>query len=125
MTSATRWLAAGACVALIAMALSTSTTAHAALLKSNPSKGATLTAPPPHLQLWFNEKIDVAVSMIGLTGPAGKVVLGKPSAIEATSLKVVVTGDMADGQYTVAWQAAGIDGHPEKGTFTFALKRAH
>jgi methionine-rich copper-binding protein CopC len=125
MTMATRWLAAGACVALVATAFPASTAAHAALVKSNPARGSTLTAPPPHLQLWFNEKIDVAVSMIALTGPTGKVVLGKPSVTETTSLKVVVTGEMSDGQYTVAWQAAGVDGHPEKGTFTFALKRAH
>jgi methionine-rich copper-binding protein CopC len=36
-----------------------------------------------------------------------------------------VTGTIADGTYTVAWQAAGDDGHLVKGTFTFTVKAAH
>ena len=39
------------------------------------------------------------------------------------SLMAVVNGDMPDGVYTVSWQAAGKDGHIQKGEFTFTVKR--
>jgi len=123
MTTTARWIATVACAALIATAFAPLTTAHATLEKSSPAAGSTLTAPPPHVQLRFNEKVDLAVSMIGLSGPAGKVAIGKPSAVEPKTLMALVTGNMVDGRHTVAWQTAGDDGHVEKGTYTFVLKR--
>ena len=99
--------------------------AHTKLEKSAPAAGATVTAAPRQIQLWFNEKIDLAVSKIEVTSAAGKVELAKPKTTDGKSLTAGVTGTIADGTYTVAWQAAGDDGHVAKGTFKFTVKAAH
>jgi methionine-rich copper-binding protein CopC len=93
--------------------------------KSEPATEAALTAPPKQLQLWFNEKIDVAVSKIELSSPAGTVALSPVHAMGEKSLMAGITGKMPDGTYTVAWQTAGDDGHVVKGDITFAVKTSH
>jgi methionine-rich copper-binding protein CopC len=114
------------CAALaIAAALGTVLLAHAKLEKTEPANGATLTAPPPHVQLWFNEKLDAAVSKIDVTGPTGKVDLGPAHSMEPKTLMAVFKSELADGKYTVNWQTAGDDGHAQKGEFAFTVKRAH
>jgi hypothetical protein len=99
--------------------------AHTKLEKSEPSAGATLTTAPKQLQLWFNEKLDVAVSKIELTSPTGKVDLGPVHAMGEKSLMAAINGNIAAGTYTIAWQTAGDDGHVAKGDITFAVKLGH
>jgi methionine-rich copper-binding protein CopC len=100
--------------------------AHTTLQKSEPKAGSTVTAAPKQIQLWFNEKVDVAVSKIELTGPSGKVVLGPMHAMGGgKSLMAGISGTIADGSYTIAWQTAGDDGHVQKGNVMFTLKLAH
>jgi methionine-rich copper-binding protein CopC len=100
--------------------------AHAKLEKTQPVDGTTVAAPPPNIQLWFDEEVDVKVSKIDLTGPSGKVTLGPTHSMAPKSLMAAVTGKMADATYTVSWQAtAADDGHVSKGDFKFTLKHAH
>jgi methionine-rich copper-binding protein CopC len=99
--------------------------AHTKLEKSEPAAGATITVAPKQVQLWFNEKLDVAVSKVELTSPMGKVEVAPVHTMGEKSLMAVITGKLADGTYTVAWQTAGEDGHAVKGDFTFVLKLAH
>lgn len=115
----------GAVAALaVAVALGVVATAHAHLEKTEPANGATITTPPPHIQLMFASKIDPAVSLIDMTGPSGAVALGDAHGMdEDKTLMAVVKGEMTNGAYTVNWQAAAADGHPEKGSFTFTLER--
>jgi methionine-rich copper-binding protein CopC len=105
--------------------LATLPQAHAKLDKSEPAAGATVTAAPKQIQLWFNEKLDVAVSKIELTGPSGKVDLGPAHTMGDKSLMAGIRGKVVDGSYAVAWQTAGDDGHVAKGDFTFTLKLLH
>jgi methionine-rich copper-binding protein CopC len=109
----------------IAAAVGTVLMAHAKLEKTEPANGATLTAPPPHVQLWFNEKLDAAVSKIDVTGPNGKIETGPAHSMEPKTLMVMFKADIPDGKYTVNWQTAGDDGHAQKGEFGFTVKRAH
>ena len=112
------WRAAGVmAVALSAVVLSVIVQAHAKLEKSEPADKATLSAPPAHVELWFNEKPDVKTSKIALRSAAGPVKLGVVHSMAD------ITGDMPDGAYTASWQTAGDDGHVLKGEFTFSLKR--
>jgi hypothetical protein len=112
-------------VGVFLMSLAAFPQAHAKLQKSEPAAGTTVAAPPKQIQLWFNEKLDVAVSKVELTGPAGKVELGPVHAMDAKSLMAAIGGKVADGAYTVSWQTAGDDGHVVKGDYTFTLKSAH
>jgi methionine-rich copper-binding protein CopC len=98
---------------------------HTKLEKSEPAAGAVVTAAPKQIQLWFNEKLDAAVSKIDLTSPSGKVELSPAHAASDKSLTAGVAGKLADGTYTVAWQTAGDDGHMVKGDFTFTVKLSH
>jgi methionine-rich copper-binding protein CopC len=113
---------AGAVVA--ALALGVAVQAHAKLLKTSPADRSTVAKAPTTVQLWFNEAIDVKLSKLEVTGPAGKVALGVVHAMEPKQLMGPITGKMADGTYTVDWQTAGDDGHVQKGSFTFTLKQA-
>jgi methionine-rich copper-binding protein CopC len=99
--------------------------AHTKLEKSEPAAGVTVTAAPKQIQLWFNEKVDLAVSKIELTGPSGKVDLGPTHVMGDKSLMAGISGKVADGSYTIAWQTAGDDGHVAKGDIAFTLKVAH
>jgi hypothetical protein len=100
--------------------------AHAKLEKTQPAGGATVSVPPPQIQLSFDEEVDVKVSKIDLTGPSGKVAVGPVRLMGPKSLVATVTGPMADAAYTVRWQtAAADDGHVSKGEFKFTVKQAH
>lgn len=95
---------------------------HAKLEKTEPAANATIAAPPPHVQLFFSEAPDLAVSKLAIKGPSDKVSLVQ-THVMGKSLMAHVQGEMADGLYTVSWQTAGDDGHAQKGEFAFTLKR--
>jgi methionine-rich copper-binding protein CopC len=100
--------------------------AHAQLKKTQPAAGETVSTPPAHIQLWFDEEVDVKVSRITVTGPSGKVAVGPTQSMEAKSLMAAISGKMTAATYTVNWQtAAADDGHVSKGDFKFTLKQAH
>lgn len=107
---------------LVSVALSVVLQAHMKVEKTEPANGASLNAPPPHVQLWLTEKPDLKVTKLELEGVSGKIELGPAHMMGDKTLMAAVTGKMADGKYTVNWQTAGNDGHVQKGTFAFTLK---
>lgn len=98
--------------------------AHTKLEKSEPADGATVTTAPSAVQLFFNEKPDVKVSKVDITGPAGKVQVGAVHSMAEKDLMAPIVGALANGKYTVNWQTAGKDGHVQKGTITFTVQKA-
>ena len=106
------------------LALTAWTQAHTKLEKSEPADGATLTTPPASVQLFFNEKPDMKVSKVEITGPSGKVELGPAHSMATNDIMAAVKGSLGNGKYTVAWQAAGSDGHVSKGTISFTVQKA-
>jgi copper resistance protein C len=126
MTLHTRRMGRTMLTVLIISAVGVLVQGHTKLEKTEPANGATVNAPVAHLQLSFNEAVDPAVSKIDLTGPSGKVAVGPVHAM-GKMLKADVTEKTSDGKYTVAWQAAGDDGHVIKGEFSFSVqaKKTH
>jgi len=112
-------------VMAVGLALSSTVLAHMALSKSLPAKDAVVASKPARVQLWFSQGPDLAVSKLTLTGPSGAVKLGALAADADKSLAAAVEGETPDGAYTVAWQAAGDDGHVQKGQFAFSVRRTH
>ncbi|HUU35874.1 MAG TPA: copper resistance CopC family protein [Vicinamibacterales bacterium] len=110
-------------VLAVGVALSSTVLAHMALSKSLPAKDAVVASTPAKVQLWFSQAPDVAVSKLTLTGPSGAVKLGALAADADKSMSAAVEADTPDGAYTVAWQAAGDDGHLQKGEFAFSVRR--
>lgn len=111
-------------VATVALLLGGSTMldAHMKVEKSEPAANAVVTAPQPHVQVFFSEAPDLKVSKVEIKGPSAKTKLAQVHVMEK-SLMAMVEGDMPDGLYTVSWTAAGPDGHIQKGDFTFTVKR--
>jgi methionine-rich copper-binding protein CopC len=120
-----RWLVLMMGAAVAGVMTVSDVRAHAILQKSEPAQGATVTIPPKQVTLSFNERVDLAVSIVQVTGPAGKVDVGKLQAVEPRTLVAPLAGTLVDGAYKVAWQTAGDDGHVEKGVVAFVLKRAN
>jgi methionine-rich copper-binding protein CopC len=112
-------------VLLLALSLPVTISAHMKLARTLPAADATLTAPPKTIQLWFTEAPDPAVSRLTLEGPNGAVELGDLSLGEDKSMASTLPAGVPDGPYVVSWQAAGDDGHIQKGAFAFTLKRPH
>jgi copper transport protein len=96
--------------------------AHAKLLRSSPTEGSTLQAPPGELGFWFSEKPELPFTVIKLTDSAGVVVaIGSPTAADSMGVRVPVTGPMHAGRYEVSWRTAASDGHASEGKIHFIL----
>jgi len=96
--------------------------AHPRLLSATPAVNGHVAAAPAMLSLTFNETMTAALSSLTVLDAAKHAVtLDKvqSDAKDPATLVVKVTGAMPPGRYTVRWQAAGKDGHPMKGEFTF------
>jgi methionine-rich copper-binding protein CopC len=107
----------------ITAALAALAFAHNKLIKTEPASGATLKTSPAHVEIWFEEKPDPAVSKIDVKGPAGAVPMAAPQAGKDKSIVSDFKGTLPGGAYTVTWQTAGDDGHMSKGTFSFSVAR--
>jgi methionine-rich copper-binding protein CopC len=96
--------------------------AHMKFEKAQPAADSTVTAAPSSIQVFFTQAPDVKVSKLELRGASGAIALTNLHAM-GKSLMATVADKMTDGVYTVAWQAAGTDGHVQKGEFKFTLKQ--
>ena len=110
-------------VASLILAGTVLVSAHMKLEKSEPAEGSTVTAAPADVQLFFSETPDAAVSKLELRGPVETTKLVGMHVMNK-SLMATVQGEMPDGAYRVQWQAAGTDGHVQKGEVKFVVKRA-
>lgn len=110
-----------AVVAGLALTMSATVLAHMKLTKSMPAADS-VGAKPAKIQVWFTEVPDKAVSKMTLTGPSGDVKLGALAVAQDKSMSAAVDGQMGDGAYKVSWQAAGDDGHMQKGEFAFSVR---
>ena len=64
--------------------------AHLAPTKTMPDTDAVITESPNHIQVWFTQDPDPAVSQLSLDGPTGTVELGKTTVVSEKSLMAVV-----------------------------------
>lgn len=99
--------------------------AHGALKSSVPKAGASLDTVPTALRLLFNERVELRLSKVVLFGPDGASVPIPRVRFGDANKALLVTGPLmklAPGRYEVRWQVAGADGHPTRGSFTFAIR---
>jgi copper resistance protein C len=97
--------------------------AHALVLESNPAQGAILKAPPTHVFLRFNSKLEKRLSHVSLAPEKGKPV----------SLPISVNGQdqpdridlplapLAPGAYVVRYKVLAVDGHITEGILRFSV----
>ena len=117
-------LAFGCVLCLLSVLCVTTLWAHMRVQKTMPEDGARLTSSPHHIQVWYTQLPDDAISRLLLEGVDGDVSLGDTTVKEDKSLIAMVPSVLADGNYTVKWRTAGDDGHTQRGDFAFIVRSA-
>ena len=97
--------------------------AHAALVKSNPSANATVAAPKA-ISLTFNEALTPAFSGFNMSMSDGmKMKVKTKVSKDKKTITGTPTGKLMPGAYKVNWHAAATDdGHKTSGTLAFTVK---
>ena len=115
-------------VALAAIAagfvLPGSASAHAYLIKTVPAASGVLNAPPPTVQLTYDEAVEPRFAIISVTNAAGHQETSGPvrrSPANPDTLVVPLRPHLPEGWYLIYWRAISIDGHPVQGAFTYAV----
>jgi len=117
-------LAFGCLLCLLSVVCVATVWAHMRVQKSMPEDGARLTSSPHHIQVWYTQLPDDAISQLLLEGADGEISLGDTTVEEDKSLRAMVPSDLLAGTYTVKWRTAGDDGHTQRGDFTFTVSSA-
>lgn len=97
---------------------------HLRLVKSEPAKGDTVTAPKV-VRLWFSEAATLSVTSVKIKGPDGTdVAVAKPtfSGDAKQPVEAIVTGPLVAGRYALSYKTASKDMHPITGEFTFVVR---
>ncbi|MCA1843992.1 MAG: copper resistance protein CopC, partial [Actinobacteria bacterium] len=93
--------------------------AHAVLLRTEPSPQTTVKTAPPAVRLQFSESVEVAFGAVRVFDVDGKRVDKGKITTTAGGREVVVPANLATGTYTVTWRVVSTDGHPVHGGFQF------
>lgn len=98
-------------------------TAHALVLESVPAQGATLTAPPTHVFLRFNSKLEKRLSHVSLAPEKGKPV-ALPISVNGQDQPDQIDlplAPLAPGAYVVRYKVLAVDGHITEGILRFSV----
>ena len=116
--------AVAASVALAALALPSAASAHAYLVKTVPAASVVLNAPPPNIQLTYDEAVEPRLALISVTNAqASQETTGAVhrSSGNPDTLVVPLKAHLPEGWYLIFWRAISVDGHPVEGAFTYAV----
>jgi methionine-rich copper-binding protein CopC len=113
----------GWCLVLV-LAWAAVAAAHMAVQKTMPEADAVLSEPPHHIQIWFTQSPDPAISRLTLEGANGEIALGDTTVQDDRSLMAMLPSALEAGSYTVRWRTAGDDGHTQRGDFAFTVQAA-
>lgn len=108
----------------VILLMPSSASAHARLVSTKPSTGATLTAVPSAIVLTFDDEVNVEEGAIQVFSPDGSRVdsgaiqrmLGHRRVVQPIRVPKRV-----DGEWAVGWRTTSIDGHTERGTMVFSV----
>lgn len=103
-----------------ALVLPLAAAAHARLMGTSPSAGASLAAAPQTLTLDFNESVQLAALKVSESGKEVPVAFDRSAASPHVVVKLPALGP---GTYQVRWGALTVDdGHVVKGSFSFVVR---
>jgi copper transport protein len=98
--------------------------AHAYLVKTVPAASVVLGAPPPNIQLTYDEAVEPRLAIISVTNTEGEQETTGPvrrSPANPDTLVVPLRAHLPEGWYLIFWRAISVDGHPVSGAFTYAV----
>jgi len=112
--------AAGAVVVLVGSQASPAS-AHAVLLRTDPSPQTTVAVQPAALRLVFSEPVEPVFGAVRLFNVGGeRIRTGEAQHSETTRSELLVpVPTIGRGPYTVTWRVVSDDGHPVRGGFVF------
>lgn len=98
--------------------------AHVGLRESKPARDAVLDRPPERIELTFSGDLSADFSVIEVVDEAGaRVDRGDAARDQQEARRVVASLEpLAAGHYTVTWRVLAPDGHPIRGTYSFAVR---
>ncbi|RFT65579.1 copper resistance protein [Bacillus clarus] len=115
-----------ACVCIILIPKSAS--AHAYVVKSNPTENETLKKAPSVVKIEFDEDIQVSsFNTLFVRDTSGKRVDLKDAHIDKSNKKLLEAGlkeNLKNGLYSIQWKAISADGHPIQGVIPFCIGSA-
>jgi hypothetical protein len=97
--------------------------AHAIILESEPTAGATLAEPPARIYLRFNSKLEKRLSSVRLASADGRPV---PLPVVASEGElpdriVLPLGKLRPGGYVIRYKVLAVDGHITEGALRFSV----
>jgi copper resistance protein C len=97
---------------------------HAFPDHSNPKVGATLTAAPVGVYIWFDGDLEPAFSSIMVHDATGRMVNQLNSRVNPSNTRLLEVGlpPLPAGTYHVMWNVVSRDGHRTSGDFSFTIK---
>jgi copper transport protein len=116
-----RWISI-VLVAMTSLIYPTAARAHAHLTRSVPVDGGRLDTSPQQIRLWFSERPESSMTFAQLRDSTGRQYPLGPFARQQSDLlgiQYAVLEELPAGRYTLAWRAAGADGHPSRGEIVF------
>jgi methionine-rich copper-binding protein CopC len=115
-------------VAVLASALvlagAATATAHTEVKSTSPTDGATVKATLTKVTVTFTGELKRGT--LRVTGPGGKVVSagkGGQDPRNTSRLLVGLKASLKPGSYTASWTIVAADGHKQKGSFHFKLRK--
>jgi copper transport protein len=108
----------------VGLVLPSAASAHAYLIKTVPAASVVLVAPPPNVQLTYDEAVEPRFAVISVTNASGEQQTTGPvrrSPANPDTLVVPLRPQLPEGWYLIYWRAISVDGHPVQGAFTYAV----
>lgn len=100
--------------------------AHALLVRSEPSADQVVSAPPPQVRMWFSEDLNPLTSKATVVDTTNREVDRQDSHVNASNSKEmdISLQLIPAGTYVVAWRTqSATDGHIVGGSFIFRVAR--
>jgi copper transport protein len=98
--------------------------AHAVLVRSDPTADAILNAPPSHITLWFSEEVNPLTSRVVVVDTANRQVDNHDAHVTRNDPKQMTISVplLHTGTYVVVWRTQSADdGHVAGGSFIFRI----
>ena len=96
--------------------------AHAKVLRTSPSAGATIDGRITVVRVVFDDPVRVVPRSLVVSGATGAPEpIGAPRVVGDRTLEASVPGRLPAGRYFVGWRILSDDGHIESGSFGFAV----
>ena len=109
---------------LTALLGTTTASAHAILVKSQPAKDEEVKVAPKQVDLWFNDPVRSEYKALAVIDSEGKRVDNRDveqSLTDGSHIHATV-GELAPGTYTVRYRVVSEDTHIVTGKFQFTVK---